>query len=132
MFAIHRRGYYGGIVGRGYETMAEYRALVAEAKRQGADSIKLMFSGILTFTAWGGLSCPGLPEAEIRAIYRTLMNRLNTGVLCECLTERERTALLPLYEIGVVRYENGRLYAVSVQEKRQIQNAPLYRTICLE
>jgi len=68
VFAIHRKGRYGGIVGRGYGDMAEYRALVAEARAAGADFIKLMFSGILTFTVWGGLSCPGLPEAEIREL----------------------------------------------------------------
>jgi len=68
VFAIHRRGCYGGIVGRGYGDLREYRALVAEAKRQGADFIKLMFSGILTFTEWGRLSCPGLPETEIREL----------------------------------------------------------------
>jgi len=68
MFAIHRRGYYGGIVGRGYSDLAEYRALVREAKVQGCDFIKLMFSGILTFRAYGELSCPGLPPEEIREL----------------------------------------------------------------
>ena len=70
LFAIHRKGYYGGIVGRGYGDLREYRALVAEAKAQGCDFIKLMFSGILTFTEWGGLSCPGLPPEEIIELVR--------------------------------------------------------------
>lgn len=68
LFAIHRKGSYGGIVGRGYESLPEYRALVAEAKAAGCDFIKLMFSGILTFGEYGELSCPGLPAEEIRAL----------------------------------------------------------------
>ena len=67
-FAIHRIGRYGGIVGRGYATMGEYRCLVAQARAQGADFIKLMFSGILGFSAYGELSCPPLPAEEIREL----------------------------------------------------------------
>ncbi len=65
IFAIHRNGRYGRIVGRGYETLADYRALVAQARQEGADFIKLMFSGILEFDAFGHLSCPSLPREEI-------------------------------------------------------------------
>ena len=67
-FAIHKKGRYGSIVGREYDDRKEYRALLREAEREGADFIKLMFSGILTFTEWGRLSCPGLPETEIREL----------------------------------------------------------------
>lgn len=72
---------------------------------------------------------PQVPETEIRAVYRTLLPRLKNGALRECLTDREQTALLPLFEIGVVRYENGRFFAESIQEKKQIQNALLYPVI---
>lgn len=65
IFAIHRAGRYGRIVGRGYDTLSEYRALVAQAGHEGADFIKLMFSGILEFDAFGHLSCPSLPREEI-------------------------------------------------------------------
>lgn len=67
-FAIHKKGYYGGIVGRGWRDLAEYRALVAEAKAAGCDFIKLMFSGIITFREYGELSCPGLSAEEIAAL----------------------------------------------------------------
>ena len=67
-FAIHKKGYYGGIVGRGWSDLAEYRALVAEAKAAGCDFIKLMFSGIITFRKYGELSCPGLSAEEIAAL----------------------------------------------------------------
>ena len=68
VFAIHREGRYGGIVGRGYRDLAEYRVRIAEAKAAGCDFIKLMFSGIITFRAFGELSCPGLDAGEIRAL----------------------------------------------------------------
>lgn len=68
IFAIHRTGHYGKIVGRGYSDLTEYRALVAEAKADRADFIKLMFSGIITFRDYGELSCPGLEAAEIREL----------------------------------------------------------------
>lgn len=73
-----------------------------------------------------------VPEAEIRAIFRTLSPRLRNGALRECLSEKEQTALLPLLEIGVVGFQNGRFYAEPVQEKKQIQNALLYPVLCLE
>ena len=70
VFAMHRNGRYGSIVGRGFGSIAEYRALVAEAKAARCDFIKLMFSGIITFKAYGELSCPGLEAEEIRALVR--------------------------------------------------------------
>ena len=72
---------------------------------------------------------PSVSEAEIRAIYRALLPRLKKGALRDCLTEQEQTALLPLCEIGVVRYENNRFFAEPVQEKKQIQNALLYPVV---
>ncbi len=68
---------------------------------------------------------PNVSEQEIRTIYKALLPRLKTGAFCDSLTEKERTALLPLLEIGIVRYENGKFFAESVQEKKQIQNALL-------
>ena len=67
-FAIHKAGHYGGIVGRAWHDLAEYRALVAEARAAGCDFIKLMFSGIITFQSYGALSCPGLTAEEIAAL----------------------------------------------------------------
>ncbi len=75
---------------------------------------------------------PKVSEAEIRDVYRRLLPRLKTGVDPDSLEARERTALLPLYEIGVLRYDGGSFFAETVQEKKQIQKALLYRVLCLE
>lgn len=67
-FAIHKKGRYGSIVGRGWSDLREARALIAEAKAAGADFIKLMLSGVITFINYGELSCPGLDPEEIAAL----------------------------------------------------------------
>jgi Single-stranded DNA-specific exonuclease len=74
---------------------------------------------------------PKLTEEEIRAVFRSLSDRLKIGTAIESLSERELTALLPLYEIGVVQVRNGMFFTETVQEKKQIQKAPLYPVLCL-
>jgi len=65
-FAIHRKGRYGAIVGRGYESREEYQQLLEEAQAQRCDFIKIMISGIITFQNYGELSCAPLSAEEIR------------------------------------------------------------------
>jgi len=48
-FAIHWQEHYGSIVGRPFETPAQYRELVREVRRLGGSFIKIMCSGILDF-----------------------------------------------------------------------------------
>lgn len=67
-FPIHRAGHYGSFIGAGYETLAQYRQRLAQAKAQGADFIKLMISGLMDFHRAGRLTEPGLPPEEIRAL----------------------------------------------------------------
>jgi len=67
-FAIHKEGRYGGLVGRAFNSMSDYQKLITLAKDSGADYIKLMMSGIMTFAAVGELSCPPLSAEEITEI----------------------------------------------------------------
>ncbi len=66
IFAIHKNGHYGGIVGRGFDTMKEYHSLVKEAAAAGADFIKIMVSGILDFSRGGALTEASLSREDIR------------------------------------------------------------------
>lgn len=66
VFAIHRNGYYGGIVGYGYDTMKEYASLVLKAKELGADFIKIMTSGIMDFNEAGVITGDALPFSEVK------------------------------------------------------------------
>ncbi len=61
-------GHYGGFIGEKYQNLKEYAALVAERRRQGADFIKLMISGIMDFDRFGVLSEEGLDPAMIREL----------------------------------------------------------------
>ena len=60
-----KAGHYGSFIGRSYNTMEEYTALVREQKRQGADFVKIMISGLMDFDWFGVLTEPGLPGEEI-------------------------------------------------------------------
>lgn len=63
---IHKNGHYGGLIGRGFDTMADYRALVEDAKHSGADFIKIMISGLMDFDRLGVLTDVPLTPEEIR------------------------------------------------------------------
>jgi len=47
------KGRYGEFIGRSFETMKDYRALIEEVKQAGADFIKLMISGLMDFDNFG-------------------------------------------------------------------------------
>lgn len=63
---IHKNGHYGGFIGRGFDTMADYRALVEDARHSGADFIKIMISGLMDFDRLGALTDVPLTPEEIR------------------------------------------------------------------
>lgn len=66
VFAIHKNGHYGAIVGRGFDTMKEYRERVSEAKAEGADFIKIMTTGLLDFKDHGKVTGTPLLAEEVR------------------------------------------------------------------
>lgn len=66
IFAIHKKGHYGGIVGKGFDTMKEYAELVCQAKVQGADFIKVMTTGIMDFDTDGHITGEALTGSEVR------------------------------------------------------------------
>lgn len=68
IFAIHRKGHYGGIVGMEYGDWREYRRLVLKVRERRGDFIKLMFSGIMDFRREGQMNEDPLPGDEIREL----------------------------------------------------------------
>ena len=50
VFAIHKEGHYGSIVGKSFATMREFHGRVLEAINAGADFIKIMTTGIMDFS----------------------------------------------------------------------------------
>ena len=65
VFAIHKNGHYGKIVGRGFDTLKEYHQRVLEAASEGADFIKIMTTGLLDFND-GKVTGTPVDEAEVR------------------------------------------------------------------
>lgn len=66
VFAIYKEGHYGGIVGHGFSDMREYHKRVLEAKKEGADFIKIMTTGILDFGNHGAITGTALEEQEVK------------------------------------------------------------------
>lgn len=103
VFAIHRKGRYGGIVGRAFETVKEFRGLVAEAAAKGADFIKIMYSGIVTFKEFGELSTPPLDAAEIKELV-SIAHGEGFAVMAHCNGSRTVMAAI---EAGTDSIEHG-------------------------
>ncbi len=103
IFAIHRNGHYGRIVGRGFDTMTEYAGLVAEAKRLGADFIKIMTTGIMDFNISGCITGEALSRGEVREMVRIAHGE---GLAVMSHTNGER-AVLDAVEAGVDSIEHG-------------------------
>ena len=66
IFAIHKEGHYGSIVGKGFATMVEFHKRVLEAKQAGADFIKIMTTGILDFNEHGAITGTPLDGSEVK------------------------------------------------------------------
>lgn len=67
-FAVYRKGLYGSILGKSFETMSDIEDRVREASRAGADFIKVMASGILDFSVYGKVEPGPLEEKYLRYI----------------------------------------------------------------
>lgn len=66
IFAIYKKGHYGGIVGKSFENMKEYAYLVKEVKRRGGDFIKIMTTGIMDFGTDGSVTEEPLKAEEVK------------------------------------------------------------------
>ena len=83
LFAIHKKGHYGGIVGYAFQDREEYRELALRARKEGADFIKIMVSGLMEFDQYGVLNEEGLPAEEIREMIETAHD-LGMKVMAHC------------------------------------------------
>ena len=63
-----KAGHYGAFIGEKYENFREYTDLVVKARKDGADFIKIMISGLMDFDCCGRLTEDGLPAEEIREL----------------------------------------------------------------
>ena len=63
-----QKGHYGAFIGETYENLREYADLVRKARKDGADFIKIMISGLMDFDRAGVLTEEGLPPEQIREL----------------------------------------------------------------
>jgi imidazolonepropionase-like amidohydrolase len=102
-FIIHRAGYYGELYGKAYRDMREARELIREAKRQGADFIKIAVSGMLDFMSDGRVMGNAIDRAEIRELSRMASGE-GLRVMAHCNgAENIKNAL----EAGITSIEHG-------------------------
>ena len=66
VFAIHRNGHYGEIVGHGFDNLKEFHGLVLKAGEEGADFIKIMTTGLLDFKNHGKVTGEPLEAKEVK------------------------------------------------------------------
>ena len=98
-----KAGHYGAFIGKKYENFREYLALVREARRSGADFIKIMISGLMDFDRCGVLTEEGLPADEIRELIR-IAHGEGFSVMAHCNGARTAEAAA---EAGVDSVEHG-------------------------
>ena len=63
-----KAGHYGAFIGLTWENFHEYRDLVVRHRKNGADFIKIMISGLMDFDHFGVLSEEPLTAGEIREL----------------------------------------------------------------
>ena len=66
--SFYKKDHYGGIIGKPFETMREFAALVRQNREEGADFIKIMISGLMDFDHFGVLTEDGLEAGEIEEL----------------------------------------------------------------
>lgn len=65
---ICKAGHYGAFIGEKYDTYRDFAALVREHRKNGADFIKIMISGLMDFDRFGVLSEEPLEPVEIKEL----------------------------------------------------------------
>ena len=98
-----KAGHYGGFIGEKYANFREYAALVRQHRRDGADFIKIMISGIMDFDRFGVLSEEGLPAGEIRELVH-IAHEEGFSVMAHCNGARTAEAAAAA---GVASIEHG-------------------------
>lgn len=103
VFAIHKKGHYGGIVGLAFSDWREYRERIAQVRSQGGNFIKIMLSGILDFANCGAMTEAPLSTEEIREMIH-IAHAEGFSVMAHV---NGAAAVLAAVEAGVDSVEHG-------------------------
>jgi hypothetical protein len=103
VFIAHKKGYYGSMYGRSFETLHEFHDLVLDAKALNADFVKLTVSGMLDFNDGGQIMGPVFSGDELKEAVN-ISNGEGFRVMAHCNgADNIKTAL----EAGVDSIEHG-------------------------
>ena len=67
-YALHKKGWYGGFLGRGVEGKKEIREAVAGIFREGGDFVKVVHSGIVSLKNPGRITSGGFTREELQCL----------------------------------------------------------------
>ncbi|MEA4966156.1 MAG: amidohydrolase family protein [Oscillospiraceae bacterium] len=103
VFPIFESGRYGAFIGMGFSDLREFRELLAEVKRQGAQFLKLMLSGLVDFQEYGRLDGDPMAAETIRELIH-IGHEEGLSVMAHCNGDAPAQAAL---EAGVDSLEHG-------------------------
>ncbi|SFA71212.1 Amidohydrolase family protein [Acetitomaculum ruminis DSM 5522] len=103
VFAIHKKGYYGSILGKSFENMKDYKNLVNNAYNNGADFIKVMISGIMDYNEYGKISEYHISEEELKNMVN-IAHKKGLNVMAHCNGKDKIKAAI---KAGVSSIEHG-------------------------
>lgn len=96
-------GHYGGFIGEKYENFKEYAVLVQNHRKNGADFIKIMISGLMDFDRCGVLTEPDFPADEIKELIH-IAHEEGFAVMAHCNGARTAEAAA---KFGIDSIEHG-------------------------
>jgi hypothetical protein len=102
-WAIYKKGGYGSLIGLPVETRNEMRNEILTLKRAGADIIKVMASGIVSFKEPGRVTAGGFNADELRFI----VHEAATVGLSVMAHANGEAAIMACAEAGVRSVEHG-------------------------
>ena len=103
VFAIYKKGNYGSIVGKSFESERDFIDLVKIVKQNNGDFIKLMLSGILDFNCYEKVSKSEIDVPLLKKIIH-ISHSEGFSVMAHCNTP---TLIKQAIEYGVDSIEHG-------------------------
>ena len=106
-FPIYKKGHYGSFIGRGFDTMEEYRRLLDDLHEKKVDFVKLMISGLIDFSKAHTLTEGGLHPEEICTLVE-LAHREGFAVMLHTNGDRAANAAM---DAGAESVEHGAFFS---------------------
>ena len=107
VFPIYKKGHYGSFIGRGFDTVDDYRRLLDEVREKQGDFVKLMISGLIDFSKENTLTEEGLDPEEISLLVE-LAHKEGFAVMLHTNGDRAANAAM---DAGAESLEHGAFFS---------------------